>query len=518
MNQDTLAFVIARGPELRVEIAEHVFLTVVSTLAGIVIGVPLGVTACRFRRVRGLVLAAVGVIQTLPTVALLAFLLAVTGALGATPALLALALYALLPIVANTVAGIEGIPRPVVDAATGIGMTSWQRLWMVELRLALPVIAAGVRTAAVVGVGIATLAAFVGAGGLGRFINEGLALRNDRLLLLGAIPAAVLALVVDAALGEAARLLAGDRRRTPARRTSSLVRWIGRVSLVLVVLLTAGAIALRVPAARPGTGVRPVVVGSMNFTEQLVLGELMAQVLERAGHPVERRFNLGATMIAHEALVRGEIDVYPEYTGTALMAILDLPVDRDPVSVLATVRREYARLGCEWLDPYGFENTYVLSLPRAEAKRRGWTRISDLAASAGSLKGGFVAEFMERSDGFEGLCKAYGMRFGEARDLDTNLMYQALSAGEVDVICNYSTDGRILVFDLVALEDDRRYFPPYHAAAVARADALARPGVRAALASLSNRIDDRTMQTLNHAVDETHRSPAEVAAGFLDGK
>lgn len=505
MFQDLDWLVLARRT------GEHVSLTLASTGVAVLVGVPLGVLATRRPGLRGALLGLVGVLQTLPPLALLATLLAVTGQLGAVPALVALTLYALLPVVRNTVVGLEGVPAGSREAAAGVGMSPRQSLLWVELPLAAPVILTGVRVAAVVGVGVTTLAAFCGAGGLGAFINEGLALRNDALVLTGAIPAAILALAVDRGLAQlACRWAPGSRGKQGS--------WLGRASLVLVALLVVGS-TLDAGARWAFPDPRPVVrVGSMNFTEQLILGELMAQRIEVATDlRVERQLNLGATMILHEALRSGAIDLYPEYTGSALMAILHLPVDPDPDRVLATVRQRYLDdFDVEWMQPFGFNNTYVLSVRKADAAARGWATISDLVPDAPELVGGFVAEFTERDDGLKGLKKSYGLTFADERDIDTNLMYEAISRKEVDVVCNYSTDGRILVFDLAPLEDDRRFFPPYHAAPILRRDTLARhPELRAALAPLQGAIDAATMQRLNLAVDEHGKSPRDVARDFL---
>jgi len=443
---------------------------------------------------------------------MLAFLLPFFG-IGVKPALVALTLYALLPIVRNTYTGLSNLPPAILEAADGLGFTRWQRLWIVEIPLAMPVILAGIRTAAVIGVGIATLSAFIGAGGLGDFINWGLALNNTRLVLLGAVPAALLALLVDFSLG-----LLEDWLR-PGRKPIAL-RWRTALFVSLLVIMFVGGIwssQVRRQEARKGTGV--VRIGTKNFTEQLILGELMAQLIEaHTSLRVERKFNLGGTVICHQALVRGDIDLYPEYTGTALTAILRRETITDPKKVLAIVRQAYReKFRCQWLEPFGFNNTYAIAVRRQDAERYGWQKISDLRPMASRLRAGFTSEFRERPDGYPGLQKDYGFGFRHVVDMDPALMYQALARGKVDVICAFATDGRIPAYNLVTLQDDQQFFPPYHAAPIVRMEVLQNyPIVGDVLGLLAGKLDDGTMQRLNYMVDEEKMSPnKEVARQFL---
>lgn len=507
--------VIERRPALGAALVEHLWLTYVAVGIAIVIGLPLGLWVTRSARVRAPVLGLVGIVQTVPSLALLGLLLPLLG-IGLKPAIVALALYALLPIVRNTYAGLDGVPGELIEAADGVGFTARQRFWQVELPLAMPVIVTGIRTATVISVGVATLAAFIGAGGLGEFIFRGLQRNHNELILLGAGPAALLALYLDAVIGRVEASLRRDpvsgRRPSPVRAAA----W-GLVPTTAV-LLASAQLARRPEPAPAGGGAGTFVLGSKNFTEQLILGELLAQLVEsETDLRVVRRFGLEGTTILHGALVRGEIDAYPEYTGTGLMDVLKLPAESDPQRVRETVAAAYReRFECLWLAPFGFNNTYTISVRGADADAHAWSRISDLADAAASLRAGFTGEFIEREDGYRGFQRVYGFGFGEVRMLDPGLMYQAAAAGEVDVICAFGTDGRIAAFDLRVLADDRGLFPPYHAAPVVRAEALtAHPELRATLERLAGRIDDATMARLNSAVDEFKRPAAEVAAEFL---
>jgi glycine betaine/choline ABC-type transport system substrate-binding protein len=267
-----------------------------------------------------------------------------------------------------------------------------------------------------------------------------------------------------------------------------------------------------------GRGPR-VVVGSKNFTESDLLAEIVAQQLERrAGLAVERRYHLGGTFVCHEAIRSGQIDVYVEYTGTAYTAILHHPPVADAARVLRAVRDEYARrFGVTWLEPFGFDNTFAILVRRADAVRLGLRRISDLARVAPRWRAGFGYEFLERADGFRGLVRTYGLRFAAPPTaMDLGLTYRALAEGRVDVIAGNSTDGQIAALDLVALEDDRRYFPPYQAAPVVRTAVLRdHPAIAAALAELAGKISDAEMRRLNALADVEHRDLAVIARQWL---
>lgn len=264
-----------------------------------------------------------------------------------------------------------------------------------------------------------------------------------------------------------------------------------------------------------------VVVGSKNFTEQDILGEIVSLWIERAtGARVERRLHLGGTFICHRALVNGDIDVYVEYTGTALTAILELPVETDASAVYDRVEREYAdRFGLSWTSPLGFDNTFAILVRGTTADSLTLRTISDIADHAPDWTPGFGYEFVDREDGLRGLERVYGLRFSTApRVMDLGLTYRALAEGDVDLIAGNSTDGQIAALGLVQLADDRSYFPPYHAAPIVRAEALDRiPGLREALDDLGGRLDTETMRRLNRQVDVDGRGYREVAREWVDG-
>ncbi len=262
-----------------------------------------------------------------------------------------------------------------------------------------------------------------------------------------------------------------------------------------------------------------LVVGSKNFTEQVILGEIIAQHLEqRLGQRVERKLNLGGTLLSHQALANGQIHLYPEYTGTALTAILKLPLESDPAAVLQKVRDQYrSRWRLEWLDPLGFNNTFAMAIHGEEARRSNIETISDAARRPGGWTLGMGYEFQQRPDGLDGLVKTYGLALRQApRSMDLGLLYKAMEQKQVDMIAANATDGMLSVMNLKVLQDDKKYFPPYQAAIVVGAAALEKQqGLRGALLELSGKFTDQTMQKLNYEVDGKHRRVPEVAKEFL---
>jgi osmoprotectant transport system permease protein len=503
-------FWLSHRAEMLASLAQHLVLVVLATVAAVAIGVPLGIVAARRPRLGAPLLAFANVVQTVPSLAMFGFLVAVPliGGIGARSALIVLLLYALLPVMRNTVAGIQGIDRAVREAGVAMGMTPRQLLLQVELPLAMPTMIAGIRVATVVGVGAATIAAAIGAGGLGDYIFRGLSMTDPIVILAGAVPAAILALFVDIALGWAEQMLKpGARGR---RRVSGLAVAASALALLAIV---AGSFAL---TGRWGTR---IVIGSKNFTEQVILGELLAQTIERQTTlRVDRRLNLGGTFICEQALRAGAIDAYVEYTGTALTAIFHERVSGDRSDVYARAATAYAETGRTVLPPLGFNNTFAILIRAVDARRLKLKTISEAATYAPRWKAAFGYEFLEREDGYKGLVRTYQLRFAAPpRVMDLTLIYRALASGAVDLIAGDATHGLIKGLDLFALEDDRRYFPPYDAIPVVRAQTLAaHPELRPAIEWLAGKITEDVMRQMNYNVDVERRDAAVVVREFLD--
>ncbi|HEX5065760.1 MAG TPA: ABC transporter permease/substrate-binding protein [Myxococcota bacterium] len=490
----------------------HLQLSLVALFVGAGISIPLGIYLARRPRLEPGVLGVASALQTIPSLALLAIavpLLAAAGALlarvgvpirgiGYLPALLALALYSVLPILRNTVAGLHGVDAAVLEAARAVGMTKRQRLLQVELPLALPVIVAGLRTSAVWVVGTATLSTPVGATSLGNFIFSGLATRNDAAVLVGCVASAALALGLDGLI----------RALERGVRTGQRAWTFGAAAgLALLCLVTFGSLAFTRRA-----GPEEIAIGSKVFTEQYVLAELLARRVTAAGYTPRLVPSLGST-VGFDALRNDEIDLFVDYTGTIWATIMHrdgLPPRRE--DVLPVVKRYLAdEYGVRVVCALGFENTYALAIREGEALTDRVRKISELAPLSPQLALGSDYEFLQRAE-WRALRDRYGLRFREERSMDPALMVQAVATGQVDVISAFSTDGRLAAERLVVLEDDRGVIPPYDAILLASPRlAKERPDLVARLATLEGAIDADTMRRMNLAVDGAGRSPAEVA-------
>ncbi|HZH89194.1 MAG TPA: ABC transporter permease/substrate-binding protein [Pyrinomonadaceae bacterium] len=526
-----IEFVKSNWREVLTLTGEHLYLVLFSMLFAVVAGIPLGILVARRAALKRAALGVAGILQTVPSLALFGFLipLPLLGGIGARTAIVALILYALLPLVRNTVTGIEGVDKSVREAAVAMGMTGRQILWQVELPLALTVILAGVRVATVISVGVATIAAAIGAGGLGTYIFRGLRQNDNTLVLAGALPAALLALAADWLLGLLeTRLDANRKRRAGTTRGAHRARLWQCVAVAAVALVVA-AVALAAwrgsqPKGAAGAGMGhasvPVRIGSKDFTESIILAEMLAQELEARGAPVERRYELGGNL-CHDALVGAQLDVYPEYTGTSFTAILKHQPVSDARAVYERVRSDYAeRFKVEVSAPLGFSNDFAILVRGADARSLNLRTISEAIPHARGWRAGFGQDFMSRADGYSGFARAYDLRFAaRPREMDLSLTYRALAAREVDIIAGNSTDGLIAALDLVQLEDDRRYFPPYEAVFLARRDALEQnASLAAALRSLAGSIKTDEMRRLNHEVDGRQRAVADVVGEWRRGR
>lgn len=512
-------FLKANWQDILTLMGEHLMLVLVSTSIAVAVGIPLGILLSRRPRLRTPVLGLANVMQTVPSLALFGFLIPLPyiGGIGARTAIVALVLYALLPVIRNTVTGILGVDKNVREAAVAMGMTDRQILWQVELPLATSVILTGVRVAVVISVGVATIGGLIGAGGLGTYIWRGLRQYDNHLLLAGAVPAALMALAADFELGLLEKRFAVGVGQETAK-TSLLTRTLGWGVLGLVLLVGAFTVWRSTHTASGVTENRPrIVVGSKDFTESLVLAEIFAQMLEARGVEVVRTFELAGN-VPHESLISGQIDCYPEYTGTSYMAILKHPLNTDARAVYETIKRDYAeKFNTEVSPPLGFENTFAILVRGADARRLNLKTISDAVPHARNWRAGFGQDFMSRADGYPGFARTYNLQFAAApREMDLSLTYRALATNQVDMIAGNSTDGLITMLDLFQLEDDRHYFPPYEAVILIRRDALARvPAAMEVLSLLKDKLSTEEMRRLNYEVDGNKRDKREVAREWI---
>lgn len=487
----------------------HLQLTLLALLLSAAISLPLGVAVTRLAWLEQPALGAAGIIQTVPSLALLAVMVPVLAALGLQsigflPAIIGLTLYGVLPILRNTVTGIAGVDPAIKEAARGVGMTPVDELVRVELPLAMPVIVAGLRTATVWIVGIATLSTPVGATSLGNYIFTGLQTRNSDAVVVGCAAAAGLALVLDSLVRAIER---GLSERRPAMSAAALAAFAG--------LCGYAGITLAMPWMARSE--RPVVIGSKTFTEQYILSAMLARWVEtETGRPTSLRQSLGSR-VAFDALNAGDIDLYVDYSGTLWANEMGRPTTgaarADVLDEVAAFVRD--RHGMTLVATLGFENAYALAMRERQAAALGVRRISELVPHASRLVFGTDYEFSARPE-WASLREAYGLTFRDIRTMDPALMYQAAAGGSVDVISAFSTDGRLAALDLRVLEDDRGAIPPYDAVVLAsRRLAAAAPDVVAAVARLTGVVDAGEMRRMNLAVDADGANPATVATAFL---
>ncbi|MGP9812062.1 ABC transporter permease/substrate-binding protein [Rhodopseudomonas sp. NSM] len=471
----------------------HVRVSLAALALGLAISLPLAMVTRHNPILRGALLGFAGIVQTIPGLALLALfyplLLALAAlsastlgvgfsAFGFLPAVLALALYAMLPVLRNTITGLDGIDPALVEAAQGVGMTPRQTLTMVELPLALPVIMAGIRTAAVWVIGTATLSTPIGQTSLGNYIFAGLQTQNWVLVLFGCAAAAVLALAVDQLLALIER---GLRLRSRVRTA------LGGVGLAALVIAT---------LAPSLAGTRSTyVVGAKTFTEQYVLAALIEQRLEAAGLSATTRAGLGSSVI-YDALKSGDIDAYVDYSGTLWANQFKHPGIAARDQVLADLKQDLAKDGVTLLGDLGFANAYALVMPRARAEALGIRSIADLAARAPAMTIAGDYEFFSRPE-WAHLRKTYGLAFKTERQMQPDFMYAAVASGEVDVIAGYTSDGLIAKYDLVVLDDPHRAIPPYDAVLLLSPKGAGDAKLRDALTPLLGRIGIDAMREAN---------------------
>jgi osmoprotectant transport system permease protein len=488
-------------------LSRHLQVALLALVAGICLSLPLGILVHRVRALQAPVLGLVGIIQTIPGLALLALMVPLLGLIGFVPALIALTLYSMLPVVQNTAVGLGSIDPDLTEAGRGLGMTAGQLLTQVELPLAAPVILAGVRTAAVWTVGIATLATPVGWTSLGNFIFAGLQTQNTAAVLTGCIAAAALALVLDGLV----RLLEHSVRR---RSTPALLG----ASLGLVLLAAGGLYPLYAEPSAPGptAGIKTsaeakgkVVIGAKTFTEQYILADVLARLLRDSGYQPEVLSSLGSTVV-FDALKAGKVDVYVDYSGTIWANYLKHDSTLGREEMLRHIKAELGQQGIDVL-PLGFENAYCLAMDGTRANDLGIMTIGDLAQHAPQLKMGSDYEFFQRPE-WAAVVDAYGLRFQQQVTLDPTLMYGAVHEGQVDVISAYSTDGRIASLYLRVLEDPQGALPPYDAVLLTRKD---NPLPELELFALAP-ISPEKMREANRMVDVDGKPVSEAAAWLYE--
>jgi osmoprotectant transport system permease protein len=495
-------------------LGNHVRVSVTALALGLLLSLPLAIAARNRPLMRGALLGLASVVQTVPGLALLALfyplLLALASlslawfgfgfsAFGFLPAVLALSLYSMLPVLRNTITGLRGVEPAILEAAKGVGMTELQSLVSVELPLALPVMMAGIRTAAVWVIGTATLSTPIGQTSLGNYIFAGLQTQNWVFVLFGCLAAAVLALGVDQLL---ALVETGIRARS---RVRVIAGGLGIAALVVAALVPSMA-----------RGLSSYIVGAKTFGEQYVLSALIAQRLQAAGLSATSREGLGSSVI-YDALVSGDIDVYVDYSGTLWANQFHHSEIRPRQELLSELKTALARQNVTLLGELGFENAYALVMPRTRAEALGIRSIADLASHTPAMSMAADYEFFSRPE-WAGLREAYGLKFRAQRQMQPDFMYAAAASGEVDVIAGYTSDGLIAKYDLVVLDDVRHAIPPYDAIVLIAPKRTGDQALQAALQPLLGRIDISDMRAANRraAGGDGASSPDAVARWLWD--
>lgn len=502
---------------------EHIQMTAIAVGFAILIGVPLGILISYVRKLDRPIIGIANVVQAIPSMALLGLAIPLLG-IGVLPAVVMVIIYSLLPIIKNTYTGIASIDPQLVEAAKGIGLTKWQVLSKVKLPMSLPVIMAGVRISAVTAVGLMTMAAFIGAGGLGYLVFSGIRTVNNLQILAGAIPACILALIVDFLMGLVEKLVTPiSLQKAFGASKEEVKRKRKREKLILAV---AGALVL----ALVGNSIvgsmnkeeKSITIGSKDFTEQFILCNLYADVIEHnTDISVIRKENLGGSQVCFEAMKKKEVDMYVDYTGTIYVNLMNREAKADMEAVYNECKEEmYKKHSIQILEQANLNNTYTLAVPEEVAKKYNLKTIGDLKNYDSKLGIAVTLEFNNRQDdGLPGLIKKYGFNFKEVIPMDGSPRFKALEMGKVDIVDAFATDGLLKKFGLEVLEDADHYFPPYYAVPMINEDTLKEyPELEGVINKLSKVLTDEVMRDLNYQVDVEGKDPANVARDFLKDK
>lgn len=492
---------------------EHIKLTAISVSVAMLIGIPLGIFICYVQKASQPVLGVANLIQAIPSMALLGFMIPFLG-IGTVPAVVAVTLYSLLPIIKNTYTGISNINQQTIEAAHGIGLTRFQVLWKVQIPLALPVIMAGVRISAVTAVGLMTIAAFIGAGGLGYLVFSGIRTVNNNQILAGAIPACILALGVDA-FAAMIENMATPRNLQDKKDAVNSGR---KKAIMAIAILSIAGVFIYTNMLGGVKGNKVIKVASKDYTEQIIIGHMVSDMIEfNTDIKVDRKMVLGGTQVCFSALRSNDIDMYVEYSGTAYSDTLAYPPISDMQRVYDTVKWDFAdKFNIVVLKQLNFNNTYALAVTQDAAKKYNLESISDLKPVAGNMKTGTTFEFLNRDDGIRGIQKVYRLKFKESVALDGSPRYAALVNKDVDVVDAFSTDGLLKKFNLKVLKDDKQFFPPYYAMPLVRGETLEQyPELEPLMEKLGSVLNNDVMMELNYQVDEQQKEPNVVAREFL---
>ena len=504
---------VSRWPELVTELFRHINMTTLALLISLAIGVPLGILITRNQTAAKIVIGIANVMQSIPSIALLSLAVCFLG-IGTVPAILMVFVYAFLPILKNTYTGIMSVDPKNLEVARGMGLTRTRCLFLVELPIAAPFIMAGIRIAAVASVGTMTIAAFAGAKGLGWFINLGLNSLNVEMILLGAVPVSLLALLFDFIFAKLEQAVTSEGL-LPNEQIQNLPKKVIRRRQVIAV----GVCVALVVVAIGGNLVnkksdKHLTVGASNFTEVYIVGNIYKELIEaKTDIQVDTTFGLASTSLEMTAMENGDIDMVVDYSGQVYLSVLGLPLNTNTdevYEILSEKMRDDYNISVS--APLGYNNTYAMSVRPEIAEQYQLETLTDLMAVAPELRLGCTADFTQREDALP----TFHTKFGEVNALDVAVRYTAIDSGQVDVIDAFATDALLSKFDLVQLEDDASFFPPYYAVNFIRQECLDEyPELKEVLALLDGRISNEAMAAMNAEVDLEGRNAADVAHDFL---
>lgn len=489
-----------RKGQLIASLIEHVQISFIALFFAVMIAIPLGIYLTNKKKIAESVIGISAALQTIPSLALLGLLIPLLG-IGKTPAIIALVVYALLPILRNTFTGIDEVDPSLKEAALAMGMNTTRRLVKVELPLAMPVIMAGIRTAMVLIVGTATLAALIGAGGLGDIILLGIDRNNASLIILGAVPAAILALVFDYLLKKLESL--------SFKRTVMALSAICVAAIVLIIM----------PLINNNDKEDIVIAGKLGSEPEILINMYKLLIENDTDLHVQLKPGLGKTSFVFNALKSGSIDIYPEFTGTAIAEFLkEQAVNNDQADVYKQAKEGMLeKFDMVMLHPMKYNNTYALAVSKQLAENYDLKTISDIKAIQNTVKAGFTLEFNDREDGYLGIQKRYDINIASITTMEPKLRYQAIQSGNIDLLDAYSTDSELRQYDLTVLIDDQQLFPPYQGAPLLRKETLDKyPELEQVLGKLANQITDDEMREMNYQVNVEGKSVEDVARTFLE--
>ncbi|MFQ3792365.1 glycine/betaine ABC transporter permease [Staphylococcus nepalensis] len=488
-----------RKGQLLTTILEHIQISFIALLIAAVIGVPLGILLTKTDKISEIVMNIAAVLQTIPSLALLGLMIPLFG-IGKVPAVIALVVYALLPILRNTYTGISEVDSSLIEAAKGIGMKPGRRLTKVELPLATPVIMAGIRTAMVLIIGTATLAALIGAGGLGDLILLGIDRNDTSLIIIGAIPAALLAILFDLVL-----------RYMQKISYKKLLISLGSMVVILLLVIVGPMLAQK--------GDKITLAGKLGSEPSVITNMYKVLIEDETDNTVEVKDGMGKTTFLFNALKSDDIDGYLEFTGTVLGELTkeDLKSKQEDKVYNQAKSSLEDKYDITMLKPMKYNNTYSLAVKKDFAEKHDLKTIGDLNKVSDQIKPGFTLEFNDRSDGYPAVKKAYDLNVGKAKTMEPKLRYQAVESGDINLIDAYSTDAELKQYDMVILEDDKKVFPPYQGAPMFKTSYLeSHPEIKAPLNKLEDKISDEDMQQMNYEVTVKKQDPYQVAKNYLE--